>query len=71
MARHGINRKAQDLRRATAKERQAASDKLTPQQRLARLDSVLGPGKGAAKERAKLAAKLEPKAEKPKKETRR
>lgn len=43
-------------KREAAEARQAESNKLSPQQRLARLDEQFGPGLGAKKERAKLAA---------------
>lgn len=43
-------------RQAQAKDRQAASNLLTPQQRVAALDKAFGPGQGAKKERKKLAA---------------
>jgi len=42
-------------RQEAAKLRQEATSKLTPQERLARLDAAFGPGQGAQKERAKLA----------------
>lgn len=42
-------------RRTAAEARQAESDKLSPKQRLARLDERLGAGVGAKQERARLA----------------
>ena len=51
--------KNKETRRAEAKERQADYDTLTPQQKLLKLDIKLGGGKGAVKERAKLAVKAE------------
>lgn len=41
-------------RRAEAGERKAVRDALTPQQQLARLDTLFGVGQGAKKERARL-----------------
>ena len=49
----------EETRRREAKERQAESDKLTPSERLLRLDRTFGTGLGATKERAKLAALIE------------
>jgi len=49
---------AVDRRRKDAAVRQEASDALTPMQKLAQLDKSFGDGKGAVKERAKLAKKL-------------
>jgi hypothetical protein len=48
-----------EQRREEAKVRQAESDTLTPEQRLARLDEKFGKGQGAVKERAKLLAAIE------------
>lgn len=45
-------------KRVEAKARQEACDKLSPQQRLEKLDEMLGVGKGATKERLKLHAKI-------------
>ena len=45
-----------DDRRRRANERQEARVKRTPQEQLKRLDEMLGEGKGAAKERARLEA---------------
>jgi len=47
------------FRREEAKERQAAYDKLAPSTKLMLLDSRLGAGVGAKKQRAKLNALLE------------
>lgn len=53
-------------RQAEAKERQAITDNLTPQQRLERLDMKFGVGQGAKEERARLAvAMTKPKVVKP------
>lgn len=41
-------------RRREAQARQAERDKLSPQEQIAKLDKVLGKGKGAKKERRKL-----------------
>jgi len=41
-------------RRESAEERREAREARTPQEQLARLDRLLGKGKGAAKERARL-----------------
>ena len=43
-------------RQAEAKERQEAYNKLTPKQKLDKLDKKLGEGVGAKKQRAKLNA---------------
>jgi len=49
-----LNNKATKARhRAEAEERQAAYDKLTPEQKLVRIDSQVGPT-GATKQRALL-----------------
>jgi len=45
------------VKREEAEERQADYKKLTPKQRLTRFDQKYGKGKGATKERAKLANK--------------
>lgn len=60
MARRGrfrmaLNKAAREVRQTEAKVRQTESDTLPPVQRLARLDTLLGPGRGAVKERARLA----------------
>ncbi len=47
------------LKRQQAEERQVAYAALTPKAKLAKLDDVLGPGQGAAKERKRLAALIE------------
>lgn len=54
-ARNKVFRANLEKRRTEAKARQAVTDALTPQQRLANLDAKFGPGLGATKERAKLA----------------
>jgi len=45
---------AKEDRQKTARERQAAYNKLSPTQKLARLDETLGKDVGAVKQRAKL-----------------
>lgn len=45
-------------RQNEAKERQAIYDKLTPKQKLAKLDKMFGQGVGAKKERAKIEARM-------------
>lgn len=47
------------LRKHTADENQKAYDKLTTQQKLDKLDEVLGKGVGAKKQRARLLKLLE------------
>ncbi len=47
-------RDRQDSRREDAIERQAARDSLSNSEQIARLDKILGKGKGAVKERARL-----------------
>lgn len=47
------------MRVTRAKARQAEADQRTPEQQLANLDRLFGPGQGAAKERAKLARRIE------------
>jgi hypothetical protein len=49
---------ALEVRRTGAANRAAYYATLTPQQKLERLDARLGPGNGAAKERAKLASEI-------------
>ncbi len=46
-------------KREEAEERQAEHDKLTPQQKIDKLDRKFGKGIGAKKERAKLQALIE------------
>lgn len=46
-------------RKKEAAGRQAEAAARTPEQQLARLDLAFGPGRGAAKERAKLARKID------------
>lgn len=48
-----------DARRASALALAADRAKRSPQDQLARLDSMFGKGKGASKERARLAAQVE------------
>ena len=48
-----------EQRREDALERQVECDKLKPQQRLDLLDKNLGQGRGAVKERARMAALLD------------
>jgi|TARA_R110000787_G_scaffold18041_1_gene55691 hypothetical protein len=43
-----------DRRKADAELREEARAKLSPQQQLERLDTLLGKGEGAVKERARL-----------------
>lgn len=47
-----------DRKRKEAAERQAASDKLTFEQKIERLDQLFGKDKGATKERLKLQQKI-------------
>lgn len=63
MARKSRNR---EDRRERANERKEVADGRTPQEQLARLDDILGKGKGAVKERAKLAKKIKDLKNKPK-----
>ena len=49
--------KSNKQRVEAAKARQEVYDKLTPHQRLAKLDQVFGKDNGAAKQRAKLLKK--------------
>lgn len=56
-------------RRTRAAERTELSNGRTPEQQLAELDKRLGKGVGAARERARLAALVTPKADAPKKKT--
>ncbi len=51
--------KSKQEKKETAIARQEVSAGLTAEQRIASLDKTFGKGKGAAKERAKLAVKLE------------
>jgi hypothetical protein len=53
----------QQQRQEEAIERQELSGAMTPEQRLKALDERLGVGVGAVRERARLQAKLGPKAE--------
>lgn len=53
-----LYRTRKEQRRADAQERQAEAAKRTPEEQLARLDLKFGPGLGAKKERAKLAARI-------------
>lgn len=53
------NTDRRDERIKSAKARQAASDLLTPAQRLERLDKAFGVGMGAAKERKRLQKMLD------------
>ena len=50
----GIAKAARDQRKSEAEARQEAHDKLTSQQKLAKLDKRLGKGIGAKKERARI-----------------
>jgi hypothetical protein len=58
------NRKQERKTEATVRAEERA--KLTDKQQLARLDKMFGKGKGAARERAKLAARMKADAAKPK-----
>lgn len=49
--------KSKATKREEAKLRGELSSKLTPQERIAKLDKTFGVGKGCAKERAKIAKK--------------
>lgn len=51
--------KSKEIRKAEAVERQAEYDKLTITQKILGLDLRLGGGKGAVKQRAKLALQLQ------------
>ncbi len=51
------NRNKED-RREQAVERQATADGRTPQEQLTRLDDMFGKGKGAQKERGRLAKRI-------------
>jgi hypothetical protein len=57
-------------RQEAAKERQAARDLLSSADQLAKLDSLFGEGKGAVKERARLAGETNPKRRRRKKKAR-
>lgn len=46
-------------KRQKALEMAEANAKLTPEQKIAKLDHLLGPGNGAVRERARLAAQIE------------
>ena len=50
--------KSNKLRVEAAKTRQAEYDKLTPFQKLAKLDQIFGKDNGATKQRAKLLKKI-------------
>lgn len=67
--RHGMNegpllafreacRQRQADKRVRDRARDAAAAKRTPQEQLRRLDALLGKGRGARRERARIAAKL-------------
>ena len=60
-------RDRQSSRREDAIERQAARDSLSNSEQIARLDKILGKGKGAVKERARL-SKQDPVPKKPARE---
>jgi hypothetical protein len=49
--------RAQEQQRACEAREEAARNR-TPQEQLKRLDSLLGPGQGAVKERARIARKI-------------
>lgn len=46
--------KTKEQKKTEAAERQAEYDKLTPEEKIAKLDKKFGNGKGANKERARL-----------------
>jgi hypothetical protein len=48
--------KTKEKKQEVAKANQETHDKLTPQQKIAKLDAKFGVGKGAKKERARLIA---------------
>jgi hypothetical protein len=48
--------KLRHVKQEEAKARQAAHAKLSVAEKLAKLDAMFGPGQGAARERARLAA---------------
>jgi len=56
--------KTKSVRKEEAVERQVEHDKLTIQEKIAKLDNKFGKGVGAKKERAQLQMKLEKKKEK-------
>jgi hypothetical protein len=53
-----LRKDRKEKRKAEAKTRQEAYDKLTPKAKLALLDKKLGKGVGAEKQRARLEAEL-------------
>jgi len=57
-----------DLRKKYADERLAVTSNRTPEEQLKRLDEKYGEGKGAQKERAKLAKRISDMAAAPKEE---
>lgn len=54
----GPGNKMKERRATSAKQRIEAAAQRTPEEQLARLDAAFGKGKGAVKERAKLAARI-------------
>lgn len=50
--------KAKEIRRGAAEQRQEARKGRTDQQQLARLDELLGKGRGAVKERTRLVQRI-------------
>jgi hypothetical protein len=59
-AQHGLQAQQKKQRRMEAEARQVIYLKMTPQERLAELDRVLGKGLGAARERARILSKMKP-----------
>lgn len=53
------NSRGKEARKERALERLEVSSQRTPEEQLSRLDQMFGEGQGAAKERAKLARRIE------------
>ncbi len=58
-SRNTVLRAEKERKRKEADARQTTSDALTPQQRLAKLDALLGTGIGAVRELTRLALQIE------------